>query len=82
MKIQNEDLIFENNSFEERVNTELQLLDYDWMTYRLQTMFPTRNQGKLNVCFEYIGIKDAFMKVKQELDGKIKKIEYSLHKIS
>ena len=76
MKIRNEDLIFENKCFEDRINTELQLLDYDWMTYNLKTMFPTKNQGKLNVCLEYIGIKDAFMKVKQELDGKIKKIEY------
>lgn len=76
MKIQNEDLIFGNGNIDDQVNTELQLLDYDWMTYRIKTMFPTKNQGKLNVCFEYIGIKDAFMKVKQELDGKIKKIEY------
>ena len=31
MKIRNEDLIFENKCFEDRINTELQLLDYDWM---------------------------------------------------
>ena len=76
MKIQNKDLIFDNGGIDDQVNTELQLLDYDWMTYRLKTMFPTKSQGKLNVCFEYIGIKDAFMKVEQELDGMTEKIEY------
>ena len=51
MKIQNEDLLFENKCFEDRINTELQLLDYDWMTYNLKTMFRTKNQGKLKVLF-------------------------------
>lgn len=76
MKIRNEDLIFENKCFEDRINTELQLLDYDWMTYNLKTMFPTRNQGKLKVLFWYSGIRDSFMEVEQEVNGKIEKIEY------
>ena len=76
MKIRNEDLIFENKCFEDRINTELQLLDYDWKTYNLKTMFPTRNQGKLNVLFWYSGIRDSFMEVEQEVNGKIEKIEY------
>ena len=76
MKIRNEDLIFKNKCFEDRINTELQLLDYDWMTYNLKTMFPTRNQGKLKVLFWYSGIRDSFMEVEQEVNGKIEKIEY------
>ena len=76
MKIRNEDLIFENKCFEDRINTELQLLDYDWMTYNLKTMFPTKNQGKLKVLFWYCGIRDSFMEVEQEVNGKIEKIEY------
>ena len=76
MKIRKEDLVFENKCFEDRINTELQLLDYDWMTYSLKTMFPTRNQGKLKVTFLYSGIKDSFMEVEQESDGKIAKFEY------
>ena len=76
MKIQNEDLIFENKCFEDRINTKLELSDYSWMTYTLRTGFRTRNQGILKVCFEYIVIKDSFMEVEQELDGKIAKIKY------
>ena len=76
MKIRNEDIIFTNKCFEDRISTELQLLDYDWMTYNLKTMFPTRNQGKLKVIFEYIAIKDSFMEVEQELDGNTVKIKY------
>lgn len=76
MKIRNEDLIFENKCFEDRINTELQLLDYDWLTYNLKTVFPTKNQGKLKVLFWYSGIRDSFMEVEQEVNGKIEKIEY------
>ena len=64
-KIETEDLIFTNKCFEDRINTELQLLDYDWMTYNLKTMFPTRNQGKL---------KKTLKKFKKSLDKRSRKV--------
>lgn len=76
MKIQYEDLIFTNRSFEDRINTELQLLDNSWMSYRLATAFKTINQGKLDVVFKYYGATDSEMLVEQELDGKTVEIIY------
>ena len=36
-KLEAEDLIFENIPFQDRINTELELKDYDWMNYTLTT---------------------------------------------
>ena len=70
------DLMFTNKCFEDRINTELQLLDNSWMSYRLITAFNTINQGKLDVVFEYYGAVDSQMQVQQELDGKTEQIIY------
>lgn len=76
MKIRNEDLIFENKCFVDRINTELRLRDNSWMDYQLITAFNTKNQGRLEVMFEYYGTVDSCMEVKRGVNGKTEKITY------
>ena len=75
-KIKQEDLIFENKCFEDRINTELRLRDNSWMDYQLTTAFNTKKQGRLEVMFEYYGTVDSQMQVEQKLIGKTVKIIY------
>lgn len=76
VEIKPEDLIFTNKCFEDRINTELRLRDNSWMDYQLTTAFNTKNQGKLDVVFEYYGTVDSQMEVEQKLIGKTVKIIY------
>ena len=75
-KMKQEDLIFENKCFEDRTNTELRLRDNSWMDSQLITAFNTKNQGRLEVMFEYYGTVDSFMEVQRDVNGKIEKITY------
>ena len=76
VEIKPEDLIFTNKCFEDRINTELRLRDNSWMDYQLTTAFNTKNQGKLDVVFEYYGTVASQMQVEQKLIGKTVKIIY------
>lgn len=76
-KIAEEDLIFENVPFKDRINTELELRDYDWMTYVLSTSFRTKTQGELKVRFEYLGVVESQMYVEQHKKGLCKEYVYS-----
>ena len=71
-KIKERDLIFSGNIEDDRVNTYLHLLDYDWMNYILETRFKTEEQGILEVKFEYCGTTGSEMQVKQTLNGEVK----------
>ena len=65
--IQSSDLFFTYEIEDDGVNTTAILSDYDWMTYRYDTRFPTKNNGTLAVRFEYVGMTDSDMHVKQFL---------------
>lgn len=57
------DLIFENKPLKDRINTKLTLQDTDWMNYVLQAVFQTKEQGVLEVKFEFFGAVDSEMSV-------------------
>ena len=76
MKIKKEDLIFTDKCMEECINTELHLRDNSWMNYQLVTSFNTKNQGKLEVVFEYFGAMVSHMEVKRNVNEKTEKIIY------
>lgn len=61
-------LIFTNELEDDRTNTYLQLNDYDWMYYVLNTRFRTENQGLLEVKFEYFGTTISTMQVIQNFN--------------
>ncbi len=75
-KIKSEDLIFTNQTEDDRTNTYLTLHDYDWMEYSLITRFKTQNLGVLNVKFSYFGMVTSTMEVEQTLDNKTEKVTY------
>lgn len=77
-KIRSEDLIFTDEIKEDRINTYLILdnNDYDWMHYRLGTLFKTEEMGLLDVEFEYFGMAFSRMNVKQALNGKVHEFIY------
>lgn len=75
-KIDPKDLLFTNNCEDDRTNTQLSLLDYDWMNYTLTTRFRTEALGTLDVCFEYFGCVDSRMTVVQTTN-KGETVEYS-----
>ena len=61
---------FETDKYNcDRIRTKLILDDYDWMNYRLEAWFPTIEQGILYVTFEFSGLVDSKMKVRQTLDS-------------
>ena len=68
-RIKSSDLIFSGEIEDDRTNTYLHLLDYDWMNYMLQTRFKTKEQGLLDVSFEYCGMTKSQMRVKQTYKG-------------
>ena len=76
-KLEMEDLIFENIPFQDRINTELELKDYDWMNYTLTTSFITQSQGQLNVRFEYFGATFSQMDVEQLNEEICKEYRYT-----
>lgn len=76
-KLEMEDLIFENIPFQDRINTELELKDYDWMNYKLSTSFVIKNQGELHVRFEYFGATFSQMDVEQLNEEFCKEYRYT-----
>lgn len=76
-KIEQKELIFENEPFKDRINTELELKDYDWMCYVLSTSFRTKTQGELKVRFEYSGITKSEMYVEKHNKGACQEYTYS-----
>ena len=72
-----EGLLFTNEIEDDRTNTYVYLLDYDWMQYTLETRFRTEEQGILEVEFEYFGVVTSEMRVKQTKDGKVTVYEFS-----
>ena len=75
--IKAEELLFTNEIEDDRTNTYLHLLDYDWMHYTLETRFRTEAQGILEVEFEYFGVITSSMTVKQTKDDKVTVYEFS-----
>ena len=62
----------------DRLATKLILDDYDWMSYSLETYFPTKSQGFLSVKVEYFGMTNCQMEVKQTFNIS-KENEYSIY---
>ena len=62
----------------DRLATKLILDDYDWMSYSLETYFPTKSQGFLSVKVEYFGLIDCQMEVKQTFNIS-KENEYNIY---
>ena len=75
--IKAEELLFTNEIEDDRTNTYVHLLDYDWMQYTLETRFRTKAQGILEVSFEYFGVVTSSMTVKQTKDDKVTVYEFS-----
>ena len=73
-EIKSEDLIFSDD--ECRTSTQLVLDDYDWMDYVLTTKFRTKEQGILNVKFNYFGFLNSTMEVEQILNEKTETVTY------
>lgn len=73
-EIKREDLIFSDD--ECRTSTQLVLDDYDWMNYVLTTKFRTKEQGILNVKFNYFGFLNSTMEVEQILNEKTETVTY------
>ena len=76
-KIKEKELLFSGDIEDDRTNTYLHLLDYDWMNYILETRFKTEKQGVLDIKFEYCGITTSHMQVTQTINGKTK--EYTIN---
>lgn len=74
--IKSEDLIFANEIEDDRTNTYLTLNDYDWMDYRLHTIFKTKEMGILDVEFKYFGMSTSIMNVKQTLNNEVYEMTY------
>lgn len=64
-KIKAEDLILTEEIEDDRVNTRLQLNDYDWRDYTLSTSFNTEKYGGLKIKFEHFGTTLSRMTVSQ-----------------
>lgn len=75
--INRKELIFSGDIEDDRVNTFVKLDDYDWMNYKINTRFHTKDQGILDVEFEYFGTTDSHMKVVQKLKGKEETFTYA-----
>ena len=75
-KIKAEDLLFTYEIEDDRTNTYLTLNDYDWMDYKLETRFKTKEQGTLDVLFQYFGVTFSIMKVKQTINNTEEEVEY------
>ena len=75
-KIDKKDLIFSDTCEDSCTNTQLNLDDYDWMTYTLCTKFRTKEMGILYIKFEYCGFNESFMSVEQTTPDN-KHINYS-----
>ena len=75
-KINSEDLLFTNEIEDDRINTYLQLNDYDWMDYNLTTRFKTEKMGVVDVKFQYFGMTTSAMEVTQTLNDMTEKVIY------
>lgn len=76
LKIKHEDLFFHPENGETGTNTSLILDDYDWMNYSLTTRFYTKNQGTLNIEFNYFGLVTSTMEVERLINNNIEKMIY------
>ena len=63
-KIAKEDLIFSSAVGEDRTNATVNLAEYDWMNYTVNTRFHTKDLGYIAVKFEYFGCTYSVMSVK------------------
>ena len=70
-----DDMYFTDEIEDDRINTKVQLNDYDWMFYIYDTRFPTLKIGTLSIRFESDGFTTTFMYVKQFLPKYITKLE-------
>ena len=75
-KIKSEDLLFTNEIEDNRINTYLNLADYDGMNYTLTTRFKTEKMGVLNVKFEYFGMVTSTIEVTKTLNNMTEKVIY------
>ncbi len=73
--IKEDDLIF--TSMRDRIFTFLKLDDYDWMKYTLTTKFYTKNQGMLDIKFQYFGTICSEMTVEKTVENQTTSYHYS-----
>ena len=66
-----EDLFFTDEIEDDRINCTAEFSDYDWMTYRYEMRFPTKNLGMLAVRHEYFGSRTCLMEVRQFLPSRL-----------
>lgn len=59
------EILVSNETEDDRINTNLILLDYDWMNYILTTRITTKDLGVLHIAFEYFGTAMSQMIVHQ-----------------
>ena len=71
-KIKEEDLILND----EEPDTVLTLCDYSWMDYSLKAVLTTKNQGKLDILFNYSGLVISKMIVNQKVNEKVSTYEF------
>lgn len=74
--ISSEELLFSGEIEDDRTNTFLELRDYDWMNYILQTRFKTEDLGVLGITFKYYGSHKSRMNVHQNYEDQIKEYTY------
>lgn len=70
-KIKEEDLILND----EEPDTVL-TCDYSWMDYSLKAVLTTKNQGKLDILFNYSGLVISKMIVNQTVNEKVSTYEF------
>lgn len=64
--ITTKDCVF-TDDYRDRIFTNLILMDYDWMHYRIQAEIPLENKIVMLIEFLYIGSTDSYMTV--EIEG-------------
>ena len=67
--------LYRNPDADDRLETQLKLNDYSWMTYEISTFFPTKKYGNLDVHFIYSGTTVSDLYIKQYINDKL----YSHH---
>lgn len=77
--IEAKDLLFTDETTDERTNTYLTLYDYEWMQYILKTRFHTEKQGNLDVEFMYFGSTIAEMYVDNRSNGEHYTYQFQSH---
>lgn len=67
--IKKEDLIFLNTLYDDQTHTYLNLVDCQWMNYKLETTFRTEDLGELGIVFLYYGCTESEMEVDQHISN-------------